>query len=69
MPPDELKKRVVTLAMLNNQLMNYDKAIQFGTRAIKDGYGTPQVELVVAQAYYLKNDYKNDDKFHSHHGR
>lgn len=63
MPPDELRKRVVTLAMLNNQLMNYDKAIQFGTRAIKDGYGTPQVELVVAQAYYLKKDYKNDDKF------
>jgi tetratricopeptide (TPR) repeat protein len=63
MPPDELKKRVVTTAILNNQLQNYDKAIQFGTRAIKDGYGTPQVQLVVAQAYYLKKDYKNNEKF------
>src|ERR1700722_2037747 len=63
MPPDELKKRVVTTAILNNQLQNYDKAIQFGTRAIKDGYGTPQVQLVVAQAYYLKKDYKNSEKF------
>jgi tetratricopeptide (TPR) repeat protein len=63
MPADELKKRVITAAVLNNQLMNYDKAIQFGTRAIKDGYGTPQVQLVVAQAYYLKKDYKADEKF------
>jgi tetratricopeptide (TPR) repeat protein len=63
MPPDELKKRVVTTAILNNQLQNYDKAIQFGTRAIKDGYGTPQVQLVVAQAYYQKKDYKGSEKF------
>jgi hypothetical protein len=63
MPADELKKRVVTAAILNNQLMNYDKAIQFGTRAIKDGYGTAQVQLVVAQAYYLKKDYKGTEKF------
>ncbi|HEY4339631.1 MAG TPA: tetratricopeptide repeat protein [Steroidobacteraceae bacterium] len=63
MPADELKKRVVTAAILNNQLMNYDKAIQFGTRAIKDGYGNAQVQLVVAQAYYLKKDYKGTEKF------
>lgn len=63
MPPDELKKRVITAAILNNQLMNYDKAIQYGTRAIRDGYGTPQVQLVVAQAYYLKKDYKGTEKF------
>jgi hypothetical protein len=63
MPPDELKKRVVTAAILNNQLQNYDKAIQFGMRAIHDGYGTAQVQLVVAQAYYLKKDYKGNEKF------
>ena len=63
MPPDELKKRVVTAAILNNQLQNYDKAIQFGNRAIKDGYATPQVQLVVAQALYLKKDYKDNEKF------
>jgi tetratricopeptide (TPR) repeat protein len=63
MPADELKKRVVTTAILNNQLQNYDKAIQYGSRAIKDGYGTPQVQLVVAQAYYMKKDYKGSEKF------
>jgi hypothetical protein len=63
MPADELKKRVVTAAILNNQLQNYDKAIQFGMRAIKDGYGNAQVQLVVAQAYYLKKDYKGNEKF------
>jgi tetratricopeptide (TPR) repeat protein len=63
MPAEELKKRVVTTAILNNQLQNYDKAIQYGTRAIKDGYGTPQVQLVVAQAYYLKKDYRGSEKF------
>jgi len=63
MPADEMKKRVVTTAILNNQLQNYDKAIQYGTRAIKDGYGTPQVQLVVAQAYYMKKDYKGSERF------
>jgi TolA-binding protein len=63
MPADEMRKRVVTTAILNNQLQNFDKAIQYGTRAIKDGYGTPQVQLVVAQAYYMKKDYRGSEKF------
>ncbi len=63
MPADELKKRVVSAAGLNYQLQNYDKAIQFGTRAIKEGYAPAQLQTVVAQAYYLKNDYKGTDKF------
>jgi tetratricopeptide (TPR) repeat protein len=63
MPPAEMKQRIDMLAILNNQLTNYDKAIQFGNRAIKEGYGTPQVQLVVAQAYYLKKDYKGTEKF------
>ncbi len=61
--PDELKKRVVLAAIMNNQLGNYDKALQFGTRAIKEGYGTPGVQTVVAQSYYEKKDYRNTDKF------
>jgi tetratricopeptide (TPR) repeat protein len=63
MPAAEMKQRIDMLAILNNQLTNYDKAIQFGNRAIKEGYGTPQVQLVVAQAYYLKKDYKGTEKF------
>lgn len=63
LPPAELKKRVVTAVTLNNQLENYDKVLQFGTRAVKDGYATPAVDLVMAQAYYQKKDYRNTDKF------
>jgi tetratricopeptide (TPR) repeat protein len=61
--PDEVKKRVVQAGFLYYQLQNYDKAIEYGNRAIKDGYATGQVQLVVAQSYYLKNDFKNTAQF------
>ena len=60
---DEMKKRVGQAAGLNYQLKNYEKAIEFGSRAIKDGYATASIQTIVAQAYYLKNDYKGTDKF------
>ena len=62
-PPDELKKRVVQAAFLYYQLQNYDKAVDYGNRAIKDGNATDQVQLVVAQSYYLKNDFKDTATF------
>ena len=60
---DEMKKRVGQAAGLNYELKNYDKAIDFGSRAIKDGYATASIQTIVAQSYYLKNDYKGTDKF------
>jgi tetratricopeptide (TPR) repeat protein len=54
---------VVQAAFLYYQLQNYDKAADYGNRAIKDGYATDQVQLVVAQSYYLKNDYKDTGTF------
>ena len=45
------------------ELKNYDKALEYGNRAVKDGYGTPAMQLVVAQSYYLKNDFKDTDRF------
>jgi hypothetical protein len=62
-PADELNKRVVQASFLYYQLQNYDKAAEYGNRAIKDGAGTDQVQLVVAQSYYLKNDFKDTDQF------
>jgi tetratricopeptide (TPR) repeat protein len=61
--PAELKSRVVQAASMFEELKNYDKAIEYGNRAIKDGYGTPAVQLVVAQSYYQKNDFKDTNKF------
>jgi hypothetical protein len=62
-PADELKRRVVQAAYVYYQLQNYDKTIELGNRAIKEGSGTDQLELAVAQAYYLKNDFKGADAF------
>ena len=41
---------------------NYDKAIEFGNRAIKAGWADERMRTLVAQAYYLKADYKNTNK-------
>jgi tetratricopeptide (TPR) repeat protein len=62
-PPDELQKRVTQAAFLYYQLQQYDKAVDYGNRAVKDGYATDQVQLVVAQSYYLKNDFKGTGTF------
>lgn len=62
-PPAELKSRVVQAASMFEELKNYDKAIEYGNRAIKDGYGTPAMQLVVAQSYYQKNDFKDTSRF------
>jgi hypothetical protein len=63
MPASELKQRLVQAAALNYQLKDYDKAIQFGNRAVQNGDVTEQLIVVVAQSYYLKSDFKNTDRF------
>jgi hypothetical protein len=63
MPPEELKLRLVQAATLNYQIQNYQKAIEFGERALKNGSSTEQLQTVVAQSYYLKNDFRNTDRF------
>lgn len=62
-PADEMKKRVVQAASMFEDLKNYDKAIEYGNRAIKDGYGTAAVDLIVAQSYYQKNDFRDTNRF------
>lgn len=59
----EVPKRVRALAQLNYQLKNYDKAIEFGNRAIKGGFADAEMETLVGQAYYLKGDWKGTLKF------
>jgi hypothetical protein len=62
-PQSELADRAKRLAIINYQLKNYDKAIDFGTKAIKGGENDEQTYTVVSQAYYLKNDFKNTKTF------
>lgn len=54
----DLPARLRTLAQLNYQTKDYDKAIQYGEQANKAGNTNDDVYTLVDQAYYLKGDYK-----------
>jgi tetratricopeptide (TPR) repeat protein len=62
-PQSEAPTRVRQLAEANYQIKNYDKAIEFGTRAIKGGFADEELKTLVGQAYYLKGDWKGTLKF------
>ena len=62
-PQAEQPTLVKQLATINYQIKNYDKAIDFGNRAIKGGYADDQIKTIVGQSYYLKGDWKNTLKF------
>jgi tetratricopeptide (TPR) repeat protein len=58
-----VQQRTKAVAEAAFQLKNYDKAIDYGNRAIKGGFGDDDIKTVVAQSYYSKGDYKNTAKF------
>jgi tetratricopeptide (TPR) repeat protein len=62
-PPSDQQQKIRALAALNYQLKNYDKAIDFGQRALKGGFGEEETKKIVGQAYYLKGDWKDTLKF------
>lgn len=55
--------RVTALAQVNYQLKNYDKAIEYGNRAIKGGFADDDMYTLVGQAYYVKGDHKGTLRF------
>ena len=61
--PQEQQQKVRGLAEVHYQLKNYDKAIEYGQRAIKGGYGDEELKKLVGQAYYLKGDWKGTLNF------
>src|SRR6201991_796620 len=60
----EVPGRIKAVAQMNYQLKNYDKAIEFGNRAIKGGFADDEMKTLVGQSYYLKGDYKGTLKFY-----
>jgi hypothetical protein len=60
---EETARQLKTLSEINYQLNHYDKAIDFGTRAIEGGFANEQVTAIVGQSYYLKGDYAGTRKF------
>jgi tetratricopeptide (TPR) repeat protein len=62
-PQADIPQKVKALAEIYYQLKNYDKAIEYGNRAIKGGFADEGVKTIVGQSYYLKGDYNNTKKF------
>jgi hypothetical protein len=62
-PQSEMPARVKAVAVGAYGAKNYDKAIDYGNRAIKGGYADDEIRMVIGQSYYLKGDYKNTVKF------
>ncbi len=61
--PADVPNRIKALAQVNYQIKNFDKAIEFGDRVIKSGNADDDMYTLVAQAYYIKGDYKGAEKF------
>ncbi|HEU4627047.1 MAG TPA: hypothetical protein VFS52_19960 [Steroidobacteraceae bacterium] len=61
--PADAANRLKALAQVNYQIKNYDKAIDYGTKSIKNGGADDDMYTLVAQAYYIKNDFKGAQKF------
>jgi tetratricopeptide (TPR) repeat protein len=65
--PAQVQSDVRALVIINNNLKSYDKAIEYGNRAIKDGFADEETRVLVGQAYYLKGDYRGAVKFEESH--
>jgi tetratricopeptide (TPR) repeat protein len=55
----DIAQKTKEVATLYYQSKNYDKAIEYGNRAVKGGFADEQTKTIVAQSYYLKGDWKN----------
>src|SRR5580704_3270256 len=53
----DLPRIIKATAQINYQLKNYDKAIEYGNKAIKGGFGDEEINIIVGQSYYLKSDW------------
>jgi tetratricopeptide (TPR) repeat protein len=57
--PAQIQSDVRALVNIDTlQLKSYDKAIEYGNRAIKEGFADEDTRVLVGQAYYLKGDFK-----------
>jgi tetratricopeptide (TPR) repeat protein len=57
--PDDNQKFSRLVAQVSFQAKDYDKAIDYGNRAIKSGSAPDEIYGVVGASYYLKDDFKD----------
>ncbi len=65
--PEDNQKFTRLVAQVSFQTKDYDKAIDYGNRAIKGGSAPDEVYQVVGAAYYVKEDFKNAIEVESAH--
>ena len=56
--PAQKAQFTTSLAQIYYMLHNYPKAIQYGTKAIQNGWGNAQMPTLVGQAYYLQGNWR-----------
>ncbi len=60
LPPEQLVDRLKVATPLNFQIQNYPKVIEYGNRWIEAAGGpAPDAQSLVAQAYYIQEDFPN----------
>lgn len=63
MKQSEVPARIKELAAINLDIKDYNKAIDFGQRAIKGGFADDTTYQIIEQAYYLKGDQRATLRF------
>jgi tetratricopeptide (TPR) repeat protein len=62
LPPAEAVKRVQTIVQLDYQLKDYPKTVDAAERYYKEGGNDPEPRRLMAQAYFLENDFADAAK-------
>ena len=57
--PEDNHRFTGLVAQVSFQAKDYDKAIDYGNRAIKGGFATDATYAIVGDSYYLKDDFKD----------
>jgi outer membrane protein assembly factor BamD (BamD/ComL family) len=62
LPPADALQRVESLAQLSYRIKNYAAVVAYAERYYKEGGTDPEPRLLMAQAYFLQNDFANAAK-------
>ncbi|HXQ50792.1 MAG TPA: hypothetical protein VN802_06840 [Stellaceae bacterium] len=62
LPPPEASKRLASIVQLDYQLKDYPRTVAAAQRYYKDGGSDPAPRRLMAQAYYLSDDFTNAAK-------
>jgi len=61
--PADMPRVLKAVSQLNYQLKNYDRAIEYGNKAVQGGFADDDMNIIVGQSYYLKGDWKGTLNF------